>query len=343
MTTTSSSRIVGHRPDGCILLFGMPRSGTTWLGKLFDSHPDTLYRHEPDTSQRLVMPRYPGIEESDRYLETVRTFVEELPQVNTLRVAGKLPLFPKAYLPGLRAQLLHGNVWLARLGSQLNLEIPVRACGGRRQRVQPRVVWKSIESMGRFGLILKALPEARGVHIMRHPCGYVASVLRGQRAKYFTDNTSASEDFGIFNYAMNSALGDAYQLSLDNLKSLAPEERLAWGWVLINEKAMRESEYTGRTLCVRYEDICLDPLSRTEQMFAFAGLAMTEQTRRFVAASTSRSSDRYYSVYKNPESAAMRWLEELSPEIITRVMAIVQRSRFADYFAADSIEAPVTP
>lgn len=31
---------------GCILLFGLPRSGTTWLGKLFDSHPDTLYRHE---------------------------------------------------------------------------------------------------------------------------------------------------------------------------------------------------------------------------------------------------------------------------------------------------------
>ena len=31
-----------------ILLFGMPRSGTTWLGKIFDSHPQVLYRHEPD-------------------------------------------------------------------------------------------------------------------------------------------------------------------------------------------------------------------------------------------------------------------------------------------------------
>jgi hypothetical protein len=34
-----------------ILVFGLPRSGTTWLGKIFDSHPETLYRHEPDSWQ----------------------------------------------------------------------------------------------------------------------------------------------------------------------------------------------------------------------------------------------------------------------------------------------------
>ena len=32
-----------------IVIFGSPRSGTTWLGKLFDSHPDVFYLHEPDS------------------------------------------------------------------------------------------------------------------------------------------------------------------------------------------------------------------------------------------------------------------------------------------------------
>ena len=36
-----------------LLIFGMPRSGTTWLGKIFDSHPDIIYLHEPDSEFRL--------------------------------------------------------------------------------------------------------------------------------------------------------------------------------------------------------------------------------------------------------------------------------------------------
>lgn len=31
-----------------ILILGSPRSGTTWLAAIFDSHEDILYRHEPD-------------------------------------------------------------------------------------------------------------------------------------------------------------------------------------------------------------------------------------------------------------------------------------------------------
>ena len=31
----------------CILVFGMPRSGTAWIGKLFDGHPDALSKAVP--------------------------------------------------------------------------------------------------------------------------------------------------------------------------------------------------------------------------------------------------------------------------------------------------------
>lgn len=30
-----------------VCIFGVPRSGTTWLGQLFNSHPAVLYRHQP--------------------------------------------------------------------------------------------------------------------------------------------------------------------------------------------------------------------------------------------------------------------------------------------------------
>jgi len=31
----------------CILVFGMPRFGTAWTGKLFDRHPDALSKAMP--------------------------------------------------------------------------------------------------------------------------------------------------------------------------------------------------------------------------------------------------------------------------------------------------------
>ena len=44
-----------------ILIVGAPRSGTTWLAKIFDSHPATLYRHEPDE----IVPARDTIQDKD--------------------------------------------------------------------------------------------------------------------------------------------------------------------------------------------------------------------------------------------------------------------------------------
>jgi hypothetical protein len=33
-----------------LLVVGAPRSGTTWLGKILDSHPHVVYRHEPNST-----------------------------------------------------------------------------------------------------------------------------------------------------------------------------------------------------------------------------------------------------------------------------------------------------
>ena len=30
-----------------IALFGVPRSGTSWLGQIFDSCPDVIYKYQP--------------------------------------------------------------------------------------------------------------------------------------------------------------------------------------------------------------------------------------------------------------------------------------------------------
>ena len=75
------------------LLFGMPRSETTWLGKIFDSHPGTLYRHEPDNSAlREHVPLYANPVEWPNYVSACREFIASLPALNSSRVAASLPV-----------------------------------------------------------------------------------------------------------------------------------------------------------------------------------------------------------------------------------------------------------
>ena len=83
---------------GLLFILGAPRSGTTWLAKIFDSHPDVLYRNEPDTV--LHEPRLPLLcppEDIGRYRDIARAYVERLLDVRTLKTAGSMPVFAKRY------------------------------------------------------------------------------------------------------------------------------------------------------------------------------------------------------------------------------------------------------
>ena len=197
-----------------------------------------------------------------------------------------------------------------------------RACGFRSWRQAQ----DSIESVGRLGLVLESLPESKGILLVRHPCGYIASVLRGERQLRFEDNQGASEDYGILEQLLDTPLAKEKGLSIDYFRSLAPEERLAWRWVLFNDKAMRDTQDSGRCSVVRYEDVCADPAKEMRKHFAFCGLDWQSQTEAFITQSTAQQDNAYYSVFKDPKLAAEKWRQELTPETAARIMAVVKQT-----------------
>lgn len=326
--------------QGLILLFGMPRSGTTWIGKLFDSHPDTLYRHEPDTWRPLEMPRYPNAAEAGCYGATIRAFVKSLPDAKVARVAASRPLLRKAYQSRAGFWMAQSGAWVARAGSRLSPEFPVLFSSSASGYSARRLVWKSIESLGRLGAFMNVLPEMRAVHILRHPCGYIASVLRGERTGRFVSRTPIDEDYGVFTAALASPLNQKYDLTSIDFKSLQPEERLAWNWVLLNEKVRQECRSSGQVLQVFYEDVCLRPKEQVAMMFGFVGLEVMPQTNAFIAASTIPAHSGYYSVFKDPIAAAASWQSELDTSTIERILAIVQRSPFATRYGRHPLQPP---
>jgi hypothetical protein len=166
---------------------------------------------------------------------------------------------------------------------------------------------------------------------MRHPCGYVASILRGEATNRFSDATPAAERFWVLKLLLATPSGKKHGIGLDDLAQLAPEERLAWRWVLMQEKTLADISECERVLTVKYEDVCADPAGMTRRMFAFAGLEFHPQTEHFVHASTGATRKAYYSVFKNPRAAADHWRSELPQPVIDRILAVVRASALRNY------------
>ena len=320
-----------------VLLFGMPRSGTTWIGKILDSHPDTLYRHEPDAGGALDhVPWVAGANEAPAAGPALRAFVRGLPDMNSPKVAASLPVFPKRYCSRVRFSAHQASVWAAKAGEPLVGEMRVLSPLPYSRRDDVTVVWKSVESHTRIGAVARAVECRRAVVLLRHPCGQIASELRGETGGHFASTDRASEDYEIFRLLVETEPARRRGLRLQHLRELHPLQRLAWKWTLVNETALEGIQGLDGCLALRYEDVCRAPLESARALLAFCGLQWSEQTAAFVRRSTGEHRDAYYSVFKDPARAASRWTQELRPEQISMILDVVRDSPLAHWYSSTS-------
>src|SRR5437762_1830686 len=81
-----------------IFLFSSPRSGSTWIAKAFDSHPGTIYLHEPDIVDRGsdLLPHWFEQGAGD-FKNHAKHYLARLSANRSLRTVGTRPFFAKAY------------------------------------------------------------------------------------------------------------------------------------------------------------------------------------------------------------------------------------------------------
>ncbi len=322
------------------VLLGAPRSGTSWIGKIYDSHPHVLYRHEPDLA--LWEPALPFLilpDQVDGYVSLTARYAERLARTPTLKSSGQLPLFHKAYQPRgaapVRSALIHGLRWVERLAWKPGVRA-ARIPDLCRPRDLPslHIVMKTISARGRACALVKAMPEAYFVFIMRHPCGQIASALRGQRQGKFETGTFVKE-------ILNIPLTRQYGLTEANLESASPAAKLAWHWTIMNQFALDALAGRPKTRVVIYENVCADPLHQARDMLAFSDIEWHGQTEAFICDSTSHSGvERYYGVFRNAVASASKWRTELSKQDQATIWQIVRQTPLAHYWPETS---PLVP
>ena len=311
-----------------IMLFGQPRSGTTWVGKLFDSRPDTYYLHEPDSVQldneSLIFPA-----SGHQFTKAMQNKVDRWLACKDEKVIASLPFFKKSYMNPIQWLIFKGSAYLTKILGRLNTSFitpPIRW-----QSEPPIVVWKSIESLGRLAYFNQQ-PEHFGVHIIRHPCGHIASTLRGLQANNFIEEGSILEDWELYRLILEQA--GEQRFTLQDVKDMEPEERLALRWGVANDFALKNA-HQSRSQVLVYEDLCRSPLSTLTKVFENIGLTMPVTTERFIAESTSSNKDDYYATQKDPLVAANSWKKKLSAQQVANIKAMVMNFECSKFYHDD--------
>lgn len=324
MNTRADTTSITDRPADPIFIVGAPRSGTTWLAKIFDSHPDVLYRHEPDHD--LPLPADP-----------TRADVQELVAkwcANTrLRTAAKRPFFHKNWQSA-------PAMWL-RAGMS-NAMTAIACLPGMRERSRrwslpdlghtacARIVIKTVESCDGIGMVTRQFPESRVIVILRRPRAQVFSMMRGARQGRF----ELRKD-GALPIHEARAMVHAAQYGIDSAAffALPDAAKYAWNWVAFNETL--EQGIAGQTnaMTVLYENLSRQPELVSRQLLEFTGLPWNPQTEAFIRASSSARTDSgYYGVVQNTPVIANRWRADMPIADRRAVVAVVRQTNLARHW-----------
>lgn len=131
-----------------ISIHGAPRSGTSWLGKIFDSQPDVAYRFQP-----LFSYRFKGAINANSSHDEVEGFLNDLYAIND-------------------------DEFILQLSQKAR---GVHPAGFAKHTPAQTMVMKEVRYHFVIETLLQNVPGIKVVGIVRHPCGAINSWLKTPR------------------------------------------------------------------------------------------------------------------------------------------------------------------
>jgi len=307
-----------------VLVVGSGRSGTTFVGKIFDSDPCVVFRHEPEVHVRDGgIPYLPRDNELACLAENCRIYFDKLTKVRAPDSAATFPVFRKAYRSSLGNAITPAGLLAVRLLGKLagvmyapDPLTPAWLCEAHSSGA--RVVVKSVAALGRIPLVSAALPEWYLVHVVRHPCAVISSRIEGIRRGSMTNHTYLRSlyDAGLL-YWLKRTLAEIERSSFI--------EKAAMQWAALNNRAATGGRNNPRYQLVQYEILCEEPVGSVRKLFESVAMKFGKQTAEFIGSLQKiKSSNRsYFDVKRNPKESILKWESRLSNSEIRDVEKIV--------------------
>ncbi len=321
------------------LLIGQGRSGTNYLLGLLDQSPATHCRNESDQLDSSALAR----------LAPFRFFVDDEPRLASLydeavRQAARC-VGPRDHMTDVEKDWLKrgrrraGYFFLRQRYRAVERLIRRRKPMDGKELVYPGWmvhdvklarsfhVFKLNGAVGYGGWALRARPDARVIHIVRHPGGFLKSWhkrwVRGeggqQRGKGNAD--TLREEDRLTEIARRDP---RWARRLGDLAAIGQAESELWWWRYLNEVLLEAGHGRANYTLVLYEDLARDPEGVSRGVYAACGLAWDEP----IAA-------RVRSISRGAEKIARAWKDELEPALVALVEKVLAGSPMERWWGED--------
>jgi hypothetical protein len=315
-----------------VFLLGSPRSGTTYLAKLLDCAPSTGYLHEPLSKGRgLLVHRAIGITSHGHQLDTHFVHALTLDLVQHLPQYSKPPFFPKHFE---RIPWALASAWFFQRFFKINISYSRRLLDLKNLHM---LVLK--DGLAPFSHRLCRALQARMIVLLRHPCGVVNSMLRGEQIGAM----GRGSDAGL--WSTSSRLLCTFGYTADDLKNMQPDELHALRWLVANYPVLEWMDDPAVRV-VTYSDLIQKPETTYTALCAWLGLPVAQRALRLMRHPTRAFSEwiryllgprfRYYSIVPRGPELDRAWQHELPADSIARILRIAQPfplDRFWPHFA----------
>jgi len=309
MTGASSTQVRTDR----IVVAGLPRSGTTYVGKILEQHPDIRMVLEPLNAEfglRAVEGRFPYVSESD--FSASGDAAALLDQMVDLRGGWRRLRQNRG---GDRS--LVRKVAKVAIGSKTSLDWRLdrlaESAGKPRAKVQCLK-----DPFATFALpYLGAAHGIRSICMVRHP------------GAYYNSFATQPWDFGTKRLLNGGGLRRDFGEGIDDeLWNAANEDKRAYCAVMWKLMSRSLAETPSEVLTVRHEDLSRDVVTNTERICEHMGLEIVPSMRDYIevtSGGTSVASEylQVRSFVRDSKALVDHWRESIDPADAQRLREIV--------------------
>ncbi|MEO0513829.1 MAG: sulfotransferase [Planctomycetota bacterium] len=286
LSRTTSKMRNGSPP---IIVVGLARSGTSWLGKVLSFIDGYTYYREPDNVN---------------YVRGTRNYFEQLylaGEMNDLDYAKHMDRATSGRVANHFTMSADPGPWLDKLPPQFRrLGNVVPGLYRRQSGVLLKLVYANLT----LDWLARRYPDARIIYIRRHPAAVFASWKRLGWTPHLEPLLNQP--------ALMADHLEPYRDTLERVDSFWAKAGALWGAI---HRVIENQSAAGLPVrVVSFEDLCESPEAGFHALYEYLGCAWNTQVDEFVRASHTRGDRKQaYSLSRNSKDMIATWQKEVEP------------------------------